>query len=235
MAYEVILNRPGVYRILLEEQPEGTYVNVFDSPNSPGPCRDILQDDLAMAKLACKLDYSVEESQWREVENEDLHGSPPSPWNVQRIVVTPTDGATGANLIRILDAVAARSRFKSVLVGDVECDGDTSWVAQSPFLTTVDAVLRNAARAGNFDRGSFLFYPQSTEVVAAGPPFTSFREVLQNDGLVTLVRSDEMHSCRHFFIYTTDNDDALRIRPGFTLSALSWGPTKAKHEIVDPW
>jgi len=73
MAFEVILNRPGLYRILLEECPEGTYVNVFDSPASPGPHIDILQDDLAMAKRACKLDYNVAESDWRQVPDEPWH------------------------------------------------------------------------------------------------------------------------------------------------------------------
>lgn len=73
MSYEAILNRPGVYRILLEDAPEGTYVNVFDSPTSPGPYRDVLQDDVAMAKRACKLDYNVQEWEWRQVPDEAWH------------------------------------------------------------------------------------------------------------------------------------------------------------------
>ncbi len=73
MAYEVILNRPAVYRILLEPRAEGMYVNVFDSPNSPGPSRDMLQDDLAMAKRACEQEYGVDPTAWREVPDEPWH------------------------------------------------------------------------------------------------------------------------------------------------------------------
>jgi len=73
MAFEVILNRPGVYRILLEESQEGTYVNVFDSPESKGPYLDYLQDDLEMAKRACREMYGVAEREWRQVPDEHWH------------------------------------------------------------------------------------------------------------------------------------------------------------------
>lgn len=73
MAYEVILNRPGAHRILLEEYPEGTYVNVFESSTSRAPYQDYLQSDLKMAMHACKLDFGVQESDWREVPDEGWH------------------------------------------------------------------------------------------------------------------------------------------------------------------
>ena len=53
MSHQVILGRPGVYRILLEQRTEGTYVNVFENENSPGPYKDWLQDDLEMAMRVC--------------------------------------------------------------------------------------------------------------------------------------------------------------------------------------
>ncbi len=73
MALEVVLNKPGVYRILLEESMEGTYVNVFDSPDARGPCRDQLQDNVDMAKCACRQDYGVKDADWREAPDERWH------------------------------------------------------------------------------------------------------------------------------------------------------------------
>jgi hypothetical protein len=73
MAYEVIPNRPDVHRILLEERAEGVYVNVFETSTSPGPYKDWLQDDLEMAKRACRQDYGIQETEWREVPDEPWH------------------------------------------------------------------------------------------------------------------------------------------------------------------
>lgn len=73
MAYEVILNKPGVYRILLEEYPEGVYINVFETSSSPGPYIDWLQDDLEMAKRVCREDYGVSDEQWLPAPDERWH------------------------------------------------------------------------------------------------------------------------------------------------------------------
>jgi hypothetical protein len=67
MNYEVIVNQPGAYRVVLEERAEGVYVNVFDSPAATEPYIDILQSDLIMAKRACKQDYGIEDHEWREM------------------------------------------------------------------------------------------------------------------------------------------------------------------------
>jgi len=74
MAYEVIVNKPGLYRILLEEYPEGVYIYIFESPNGPGPEKDYLEHDLESAKRICKMEYGIEEHEWREVPNENMHG-----------------------------------------------------------------------------------------------------------------------------------------------------------------
>jgi len=73
MAYQVILNRQGIYRILLEQCQEGTYVNVFESEISPGPFKDWLQDDLEMAMRACEQDFGVKREQWQTVPDEPWH------------------------------------------------------------------------------------------------------------------------------------------------------------------
>ncbi len=73
MAYEVVLKKPGMYRVLLEECKEGVYVNVFATEDALGPYRDTLQDDLAMAQRACAEDYGIDETEWRLVVNERWH------------------------------------------------------------------------------------------------------------------------------------------------------------------
>jgi hypothetical protein len=73
MAYEVIVNQPGVYRILLEEREEGVYVNIFDSPGAKGPYIDHLQNDLDMAMRSCKQDYGIEVDMWKVCPNELWH------------------------------------------------------------------------------------------------------------------------------------------------------------------
>ena len=73
MGYEAVLKLPGAYRVSLEERHEGVYVNVFESPTSTEPYIDTLQADLEMAKHACKLDYGVEDHQWRKTPNEPWH------------------------------------------------------------------------------------------------------------------------------------------------------------------
>ncbi len=51
-------------RIVLEPQPEGVYVLVYDS-GEPGTTKfDYLQDDLAMAKDLCREEYGTPEHSW---------------------------------------------------------------------------------------------------------------------------------------------------------------------------
>lgn len=73
MAFEVILNRPDVYRILLEPRAEGCYVNVFATQADEGPYRDMLQDDLEVAMRQCQREYEVFPNDWRVVPNEPIH------------------------------------------------------------------------------------------------------------------------------------------------------------------
>lgn len=73
MAYQVMLNRPGLHRILLEERSEGVYVNIFEHATSNGPCLDYLQDDLAMAIRMCERNYGVAPDQWQSVPDEQWH------------------------------------------------------------------------------------------------------------------------------------------------------------------
>ncbi|MBX3362564.1 MAG: hypothetical protein KF912_13530 [Phycisphaeraceae bacterium] len=75
MALEAIINREGIYRIVLEEYTEGVYVLVYDSPQAPrGPCKDHLQDDWEMAKIAALEDYGITEDQWKEAPDTRFRG-----------------------------------------------------------------------------------------------------------------------------------------------------------------
>lgn len=71
MAFQVLLNRDGVHRILLEPRIEGVYVNVFSLPGFADT--DILQADLAMAMRDCKQRFGVESGDWQVVPNEPIH------------------------------------------------------------------------------------------------------------------------------------------------------------------
>ncbi|MCL2701301.1 MAG: hypothetical protein FWE88_06365 [Phycisphaerae bacterium] len=74
MALEAIVNREGVFRVVLEEQPEGVYVYVFDTPENPWPYRDHLQNDWPMAKHAASEDYETTEDMWTEIPDTHIHG-----------------------------------------------------------------------------------------------------------------------------------------------------------------
>lgn len=74
MALQAILNRPGAYRVVLEEQPEGVYVYVFDTPDAKWPYQDHLQDDWEMAKRAALEDYGVADDGWTTISDTHIHG-----------------------------------------------------------------------------------------------------------------------------------------------------------------
>lgn len=74
MALEAVVDREGVYRVVLEEYPEGVYVLVFDTPDAKWPCRDNLQNDWAMAKRAARQDHDVAEDGWKEVPDTHFNG-----------------------------------------------------------------------------------------------------------------------------------------------------------------
>jgi hypothetical protein len=72
MAFEAIVNRGGVHKVVLQERPEGVYVYAFPGPENRRLLSDHLQDDLAMAK-SCSADlYGTTEDMWREVPDTGL-------------------------------------------------------------------------------------------------------------------------------------------------------------------
>jgi hypothetical protein len=73
MTYEAVPDKPGAYKVVLEERSEGCYVNVFQSRTSPEPEIDRLQDDLESAKRVCREDYGIQDDQWL--------AAPDAPWH----------------------------------------------------------------------------------------------------------------------------------------------------------
>lgn len=69
MALEAIICKPGIYRVVLEEYPEGIYVLVYEHPHDAddSPREDYLQDNWEIAKAAAFEDYGITEDQWKQI------------------------------------------------------------------------------------------------------------------------------------------------------------------------
>ena len=70
MAYEALIQRHDLHRIILEEHSEGTYIFVFRQAGSPRPDEDQLQDDVEMAMRVCKEDYGVTHDRSRHFQTQ---------------------------------------------------------------------------------------------------------------------------------------------------------------------
>ena len=74
MALEAVIKRKGLYRVVLEEPPEGVYVLAFDTADARYPSEDHLQDDWHFAKLAALQDYGIADDQWAEIPDMRFNG-----------------------------------------------------------------------------------------------------------------------------------------------------------------
>ncbi len=72
MAFEAIISRKGIHRVVLESYPEGVYVFVFEGEHSRFPERDYLQDDVEMAMRMCESDFGIARREWDEVPDPGL-------------------------------------------------------------------------------------------------------------------------------------------------------------------
>jgi hypothetical protein len=72
MAYEALVRRADMYRVVLEEHVEGTYIFIFRRPGSSGPDEDQLQDNVEMAMRVCEEDYRIPRDVWKEIPNPGL-------------------------------------------------------------------------------------------------------------------------------------------------------------------
>lgn len=126
-----------------------------------------------------------------------------APLSIYEIIATPPEGATGDNLLRILAALDVSSRTSDVIVADVECNGDRSWIQPSPFRTSVQRLFEYAARVGQFDWGTFFFFRETTQTDIARSSFQSL--FLQAD--ITVRAVDDTY----FYVYSPNLEDAERV------------------------
>ncbi len=62
------------WRIVLEPQPEGVYVLVYEREDSELMAYDYLQNDLAMAKFFCREEYGTSDNSWHEYHGPKVMG-----------------------------------------------------------------------------------------------------------------------------------------------------------------
>jgi hypothetical protein len=142
---------------------------------------------------------------------------------VYEIVVTPDGGSTGQNLIKVLNSLNALSRLPAVVVADVECNGDRSWVQKVPFTTTTLEVIDYAGSVGQFDWATFFFFPR--------PPSDN----TENQQYNVLFAAAEMVvravDDTYFYVYSPVEDDSSRLGQFFTVEC----QRKHKDAIVHPF
>ncbi len=55
----------------------------------------------------------------------------------------------------------------ALVVVDIECNGERSWVNKPPFWTTVSKLVEYSTHVGLLDWGSFFFFEQTLNVDVA--------------------------------------------------------------------
>jgi hypothetical protein len=71
-AFEAVLNRDNLHRIVLQERPEEVYVFAFADPDDSICIADHLQDDVAMAKRCSAEQYGTTAEIWHEIPDTGL-------------------------------------------------------------------------------------------------------------------------------------------------------------------
>jgi hypothetical protein len=71
-ALEAIVDRGGIYGVVLQERAEGVYVFSFATPENLRSVRDDLQADWPMAKNCSARRYGTTEDMWDEIADTSL-------------------------------------------------------------------------------------------------------------------------------------------------------------------
>lgn len=77
MALEAIVNRDGIFKVILQERVEGVYVFSFPGPENKMSLRDDLQDDFDMAKRFSLNRYGITEDMWHVIGDTGLMAPAP--------------------------------------------------------------------------------------------------------------------------------------------------------------
>lgn len=73
MALEAVVNREGLYRIVLAGSPEGVYVYVWEHPDARYRDKDYLQDTWELAIEFCEEEYDVTRDMWRTIPDNEIY------------------------------------------------------------------------------------------------------------------------------------------------------------------
>src|SRR5260370_30988780 len=112
---------------------------------------------------------------------------------VYEIIISPEGGSTGQHLVKVIDCLELLSRLPAVVVADVECNGDRSWVQRPAFCSTTQDVVDTARSIGQFDWATFFFFP---DALSQGVETYQFEALFSNANLVVRAVDDT-----YFYVY----------------------------------
>jgi hypothetical protein len=138
------------------------------------------------------------------------------------IIVTPRDGTTGLNLLRVLEILQVCIRAPLLFVADVECNGNRSWAQQAIFQTTTDELFRYVQSVGEFDWASFFFFEELTGISGEKQDYET---LFAKAALVVQVVDDT-----YFYVYSADVEDVEHLADFFTVQA----DKKRRDEVIHP-
>jgi hypothetical protein len=139
------------------------------------------------------------------------------------IIVSPDGGSTGQGLVKVIDCLELLLRLPAVVVGDVECNGDRSWVQRPPFCSTTQNVVDTARSIAQFDWATFFFFPHPP---SEGVVTYQFEDLFAHAELVIRAVDDT-----YFYVYSAHQDDAYRLSKLFPVEF----QRKGKNAIVHPF
>ena len=139
------------------------------------------------------------------------------------IIVTPDGGASGEILMALVNALDLPQRTQSVVVADVECNGNRAWVQRPPFFSTLPAVLEYAQSVGQFDWATFFLFQQQPSDAEVNTEFDALFDAAE----MTIRAVDSTY----FYIYSPTQTDAVRIAEQFTSEFRSM----PKDSVVHPF
>jgi hypothetical protein len=125
------------------------------------------------------------------------------------IIVNQETLLTGKNLIEIIQCLDLQQRMPHVVVADIECNGDRTWVQKPPFPTTVQEVVNYASRVGQFDWATFFFFSNLRALTEEDYRF----EQLFARAALTIRAVDDSN----FYIYTPLAKDVTHLSQKFRI------------------
>jgi hypothetical protein len=140
------------------------------------------------------------------------------------IILSPSDGSSGASLIKLIAALDLPARLPVVVISDIECNGDRRWAEQLPFASRVDELMEYAEAVSQFDWATFFFFPAMPYDCHISE--RQFDELFEDAEAVIRAVDDTW-----FYVYSPDEMDALTLARVF---AAEFRKTR-NEDIVHPF